>query len=138
MVNACYSPPWDGCKPVLHAATVPLEQMGSPENPDLRYFSRGLFNHPILLYLDGTFGKDAKFAQNLIALLWGPTAMTCTLMDWPLRKLFCRMAFCKTKCVRSSSKSYDEGLAQRLWDLSAEIAHLPTEPPIFLSIFASS
>eukprot|EP00967_Tisochrysis_lutea_P139267 scaffold252752_cov19-Tisochrysis_lutea.AAC.1 len=92
-------------QPCVCLPQVPWEQKGSPESPDLdlRYFSRGLFNHPILLYLDGMFGKDVNFAQNLIALLWGPTAFTCTVMDWPLRKVFCGLVFRKTKCVRSSS-----------------------------------
>eukprot|EP00967_Tisochrysis_lutea_P015401 scaffold17347_cov15-Tisochrysis_lutea.AAC.1 len=96
--------------PLYALPQVPWQQEGSPESPDLdlRYFSRGLFNHPLLVYLDGIFGKaslrrDASVVQNASAALWGPTASTCALMDWPLRKMLCGLVLSKTKCVRSSS-----------------------------------
>ncbi len=64
MINACYSPPEDGAKSLIHAATVPWEKeqkvvAGKPVDAadDLRYYSRGLFCHPLITNLQGQRGK---------------------------------------------------------------------------------
>ncbi|KAF5827890.1 hypothetical protein DUNSADRAFT_18581 [Dunaliella salina] len=90
MIDMCYSPPYDGAQSIIYAATVPWEKDravvdGTPVSPaqDLRYYSRGLFNHPIITRLDGVRGK-----------------------------------------------SYNEDLAHKLWDVSAETAGLPANPVV--------
>ena len=64
MVDSFYSPPSDGAKSTIHAATVDWEKDRKkingkpvPASKDLRYYSRGLFCSPILTHLQGLTGK---------------------------------------------------------------------------------
>jgi len=55
--NCCLQVPWEKERAVVD---------GTPVNPaqDLRYYSRGLFNHPIITQLDGVRGKASFFLLN--------------------------------------------------------------------------
>jgi hypothetical protein len=46
-VKNTYAPTWDGAKPVIHAATAPLDAPKKAKQP-LRYFARGLFASPLV------------------------------------------------------------------------------------------
>uniref|UniRef100_A0A7S0RWZ8 Uncharacterized protein n=1 Tax=Chlamydomonas leiostraca TaxID=1034604 RepID=A0A7S0RWZ8_9CHLO len=129
MIDACYSPPEDGAQAVIYAATVDWSKDKDPKNKeDLRYYSRGLFNHPIITGLDGLRGKGTSWGQHLAGVVWGLTALSCSLVDWPLRKISGGKLFGSTKRVRSSTGSYNAKLAAELWDVSAELIKMPKEP----------
>jgi len=131
MIDACYSPPEDGAQAVIYAATVDWSKDKDPKNKeDLRYYSRGLFNHPIITGLDGLRGKGTSWGQHLAGVVWGLTALSCSLVDWPLRKISGGKLFGSTKRVRSSTGSYNAKLAAELWDVSAELIKMPKEPQV--------
>ncbi|GIL92709.1 hypothetical protein Vretimale_19417 [Volvox reticuliferus] len=136
-INACYSPPVDGAKCVIHAATVPWEKDrkvvdGNPVMPtyDLRYYSRGLFCSPLLCKLDGYRGKAFGTAQNIKGTIWGISTVVISLLDWPLRKISGGLLARTCKPVRSATQTYDTKLASELWDASADLAKLPKEPQL--------
>ncbi|KXZ55707.1 hypothetical protein GPECTOR_2g1257 [Gonium pectorale] len=134
MIDFFYSPPEDGAKAVVHAATVPWEKdrrvvNGTPVLPadDLRYYSRGLFCSPLLCNLDGYPGKGMKKVKSTI---WGISTLFTSLWDWPLRKLSRGLLASKCKPVRSATQTYDAKLAAELWEASAEFAKLPPQPQV--------
>ncbi|GLC47990.1 hypothetical protein PLESTB_000047100 [Pleodorina starrii] len=137
IIDMCYSPPSDGAKSVMHAATVPWEKdrklvNGTPVLPadDLRYYSRGLFCSPLLCNLDGYRGKGFSAGQKAKGLIWGLSTVFTSLWDWPLRKLTGGRLGSRCKAVRSATQSYDAKLASELWDVSAELAKLPAQPQL--------
>ena len=131
MVNACYSPPEDGAKSLIHAATVPWEKeqrkgkdgKAVALSEDLRYYARGLFCSPMICNLQGVRGKS--FMQNVEGTLWGITSLFTSLLDYPLRAMTGGMLFSTTKPVRSSHASYDKKIARELWEASATLAKVP-------------
>ncbi|KAL6750425.1 hypothetical protein V8C86DRAFT_2813036 [Haematococcus lacustris] len=130
IIDACYSPPEDGAKCVIHAATVDwkagvrTKKDGSRVSPadDLRYYSRGLFNNPIITNWDGFRGKGTSWLQHIKGIIWGLTALQSSLLDWPLRKLTRGVLASGCRPVRSSTLSYDPTIAAQLWDVAAETA----------------
>mmetsp|Transcript_24448 Transcript_24448/g.53399 ORF Transcript_24448/g.53399 Transcript_24448/m.53399 type:complete len:355 (+) Transcript_24448:113-1177(+) len=137
LIDMCYSPPEDGCQSVVHAATVPWDKErkvvhGRPALPaeDLRYYSRGLFNHPFLTNGNGYRGKEVGLVQKVVGTIWGVNTLLCGFFDYPLRKLTGGALFSTTKPVRSAKQSYDTKLAEELWNESAEIAKVPRTPAI--------
>ncbi|PNW72029.1 hypothetical protein CHLRE_16g685400v5 [Chlamydomonas reinhardtii] len=137
IIDMCYSPPVDGAKAVIHAATVDWAKdrrtvNGTPVLPadDLRYYSRGLFTAPTLCNLDGYTGKGFGTGQQIKGTLWGLSTLFTSLWDWPLRKLSGGMLGGATRPVRSATQSYDAKLAAELWDASAEIAGVPAQPAV--------
>ncbi|EFJ49458.1 hypothetical protein VOLCADRAFT_104328 [Volvox carteri f. nagariensis] len=137
IIDLCYSPPADGAKSVVYAATVPWEKNrrvvnGTPVLPadDLRYYSRGLFCSPLLCKLDGYRGKGFRAGQNFKGLIWGLSTVVTSLWDWPLRKLSGNRLANRCKPVRSATQTYDAKLAAELWEVSAELAKLPPQPQV--------
>ena len=47
------------------------------------------------------------------------------LLDWPIRYLSRGWLFSKVFEVPANPQAYDEALASKLWDFSADIASLP-------------
>lgn len=129
IIDACYSPPEDGAQSLIHAATVPWEKERrvTPAAEDLRYYSRGLFCHPMVTNLQGLRGKHQGVMQNIEGYIWSINSVIISLLDWPLRRLSGGNLFSKTVPVRSSKSSYDKKAARELWEASAKLAKVPTE-----------
>lgn len=131
MIDMCYSPPEDGAQAVIHAATVDWAVDKDPKNKeDLRYYSRGMFNNPLITNLDGYRGKGTSWGQHISGTVWALSAVSCSLVDWPLRNVSGGRLLGSTQRVRSSTASYDTKLASDLWDVSAELAKLPKDPQV--------
>ena len=131
LMDRLYAPPREGAAAVLHAATAELEAPAQacvgaepPRSSHVEtgrlYFARGLFaSAPVT--------ADSWMPQQL----WKPTALLCSLLDQPLRRLT------STPCggarpqgvaaVRSSAESYDRLRARELWNAAAAACLLAEE-----------
>ncbi|KAF6266198.1 hypothetical protein COO60DRAFT_441720 [Scenedesmus sp. NREL 46B-D3] len=132
VIDACYAPPADAARVLLHAATcdwqadAPCTPEGGaaavPPEQDLRYYARGVFAWPQIC-------NDWAAGGLLQSKAWALNTVIHTTIDWPLRKLVpAGHELHKVVPARPGSHAYDRELAAALWEESARLAGLPAQP----------
>jgi NAD(P)-dependent dehydrogenase (short-subunit alcohol dehydrogenase family) len=150
LLSFLYAPPTDAVESVVAAVVEPFAEARERERTKaggfanaandrrggddvgFRFYARGLFASDAVAFGGPGDARDAtsRFARaRWVArfALWGVATLACSLADWPLRRFTRGAVAGKVAEVPASEATYDEAIAEALWNEAAKAARAAGE-----------
>ena len=151
LLSFLYAPPTDAAASVVAAVVEPFAEARERERTKAGSFAnaakandRGGDDVGFRFYARGLFASDAvafrgpgdvRDATSRLArarwvarcALWGFATLACSLADWPLRRFTRGAVAGKVAEVPASEATYDEAIAEALWNEAAKAARAAGE-----------
>ena len=150
LLSFLYAPPTDAVESVVAAVVEPFAEARERERTKaggfanaandrrggddvgFRFYARGLFASYAVAFRGPGDARDAtsRFARaRWVArcALWGFATLACSLADWPLRRFTRGAVAGKVAEVPASEATYDEAIAEALWNEAGKAARAAGE-----------
>jgi len=150
LLSFLYAPPTDAVESVVAAVVEPFAEARERERTKaggfanaandrrggddvgFRFYARGLFASDAVAFGGPGDARDAtsRFARaRWVArfALWGVATLACSLADWPLRRFTRGAVAGKVAEVPASEATYDEAIAEALWNEAGKAARAAGE-----------
>jgi NAD(P)-dependent dehydrogenase (short-subunit alcohol dehydrogenase family) len=150
LLSFLYAPPTDAVESVVAAVVEPFAEARERERTKaggfanaandrrggddvgFRFYARGLFASDAVAFGGPGDARDAtsRFARaRRVArfALWGVATLACSLADWPLRRFTRGAVAGKVAEVPASEATYDEAIAEALWNEAGKAARAAGE-----------